>query len=69
VKHRRAERRTKAGLLCTIFREGDAVAEALIAHAECCNLRHSALLLLAIAGLSEEEFLRRWAAGEGSDKP
>jgi hypothetical protein len=69
VKHRRGDRQKKAGLLCTLLREGDAVAEALIVHQGCCTLRQTALLMLAIAGVTEEEFLRRWAAGEGSDKP
>lgn len=42
----------------------DSLAEALIAHQDCCGLRGSALLVLEMLDLPEAAFLHRWAAGE-----
>lgn len=50
-----------SGQRAIVMREADAIAEALIVHVSCCGLRGYALLLLALAQWSEEEFLAKWA--------
>jgi hypothetical protein len=42
----------------------DSLAEALIAHQDCCGLRSAALAILEMLELTEASFLQRWAAGE-----
>lgn len=46
-----------------ISAEADWVAEAIIAHSDCCWARPVALELLEDAGLDEVQFLMHWMAG------
>lgn len=60
-----ASKTSQQRALDLLYSEGlaDAVAEAMLAHDECCGMRSAAALLLDVAGVEFEQFLINWMAG------
>jgi hypothetical protein len=56
-----AERRLRTLLLRS--QAADEFAECLVAHSDCCEMHSEAQQILELVGVTELEYLEKWAAG------